>query len=215
MVRHVALLVFVTACGSRSDIIDVDDGSVGDASLDVTTHHDSGVVDAGHDVAIDVFDAGGLCCLNATCTTCEAGTTCIKGSCVTDIECNASTCAGCCWDPKHCGDGLEQHSCGFGGSLCQSCVLDGDPECVPHADGGGVCADGQTCGPSNCVQGCCIGNAVSAGITTSQCGADGEKCAPCQTGETCVTMSPTSGSCQSGPFCTYKNCHCLLYTSPS
>ena len=61
----------------------------------------------------------------------------------------------------------------------------------------GACANGDdgvmTCNKDNC-EGCCKGNLCIEDTDKSSCGADGEECEVCKTGETCSS----SGNCVTG-----------------
>lgn len=145
---------------------------------------------------------------------CEAGASCVDGTCVAACPGELVDCDGACrdtaTDPLHCG-GCDA-PCGAG-ELCAggSCVLscpEGQEACDGgchdldrspfHCGGCGVaCADGEICEEGSCVASCpagqteCDGACVDTARDRANCGGCGVACAG---GEICV-----DGGCQ--PSC--------------
>jgi hypothetical protein len=141
------------------------------------------------------------------CVTCAAGDLC-KGSCIhQQPTCDSTDCVGCCAGAgSFCTPGTADNACGIGGQLCQSCQpSQGQGQCAPQLDGGGICNSVQSCSPLNC-SGCCDGKVCRPGNTLAQCGANGAVCVVCSAGQQCVAAAPQGGSCQSSPACTAGAC---------
>jgi hypothetical protein len=143
--------------------------------------------------------------------------------------CNASNCAGCCDSTGVCLMGSSSIACGNAGSSCSICAttqscqrvnpnspFGGNCQNNPPTGGGGAAGGGSaagggtsgSCGPSNCVSGCC----TAAGTCITQtnggrCGKGGQLCQSCPNANTCVAGSCApcagcvdlnNGLCQSG-----------------
>ena len=130
------------------------------------------------------------------CVACPHGASCFKGACsIPDPNCGPSNCAGCCLDANTCSFGTAPDACGFGGADCQGCGSANDlMACVPQAGGGGSCL--PTCDTTNC-HGCCDGATCLLGQSESSCGAMGQACASCVSGESCILQGDGNGGiCQ-------------------
>lgn len=109
-------------------------------------------------------------------------------------NCDSTTCDGCCDQMTDtCRAGSEATACGTGGKLCIACP--GQQVCTAN-----VCKTAPStvpqCSATNC-DGCCDSTGTcQSGKTTESCGRDGETCAPCATGKSCISNENVSGVCQ-------------------
>lgn len=140
------------------------------------------------------------------CQHCAAsGLACNSQQC-TQPGCGPQNCAGCCFGDQ-CVGGTDQTACGVGGQVCVNCAASGS-QCQPEGPGG-ACSAPPPCNPSNC-QGCCVGDACTAGTAPTACGIGGQTCTDCSSlGGTCVPEGPgTGGVCttQPPPVCNAQTC---------
>jgi len=128
-------------------------------------------------------------------------------------RCSVSNCDGCCDDTGICQQGTSDTNCGSGAATCISC--DTGRSCLKlstTSDFGGRCnggtgsgvdggvkdagvGDAGVCNPTSCPNGCCNGGSCITVTTTARCGVNGAACAPCNSGNTCVsgTCAPCNG----------------------
>jgi hypothetical protein len=138
----------------------------------------------------------------------------VSASCGSKPACGITTCPGCCDSHGACQAGSSTTACGENGVLCQacgalsSCTLG---TCVPLSGSGGGLGGGSgggggggtVCSPTNCT-GCCANNTCFPGTTASECGAHGNFCQTCGTGQSCsqsacVNTGTGGGSAQCNP----------------
>jgi DNA-binding beta-propeller fold protein YncE len=85
----------------------------------------------------------------------------------------------CC--TGHCDRKKGRCRCLQAGKSCTE-----DRECCNKLTcSGGQCVPGKPCTPSNCPDGCCVGDVCRAGNVSPMCGKNGEICVECRKGETC------------------------------
>ncbi len=122
------------------------------------------------------FDAGSA----GQCGTC--GGDCSTGTCVGGSVCYAGTCnGGCCMPDGTCwSGGPDPTHCGNSDGLCVDC---GPGFLCTTSQGPALCT--IPCSPQNC-QGCCVGGVCSTGTDPTSCGAGGDLCVTCASGQSCV-----------------------------
>ena len=107
---------------------------------------------------------------------CTSGQMCQKGTCVTQpIQCDATTCSGCCDANGNCRSGTSGASCGTNGAACVDC---------PGAES------------------CCSGTCANILTDPAHCGACDTPCAPgqvCDRRICCTPLTCQPGECGSPP----------------
>ncbi len=141
-------------------------------------------------------------------------------------RCSVSNCDGCCDSSGLCQQGTSDSNCGSAAATCISC--DTGRQCLKlstDSDFGGRCnggtgsgtdggvlrdagvVDAGICNPSTCANGCCNGGTCVTVTSTARCGVGGAACAPCNSGNTCVSGACTpcngcvdiaTGQCKAG-----------------
>lgn len=108
---------------------------------------------------------------------------CFFGTCAyRQANCGPANCDGCCIGGPingFCAVGTFGVACGRGGQPCSRCYLsEGTGECVPQADGGGLCLGKPPCSATTC-KGCCFGSVCAMGTQDFACGVNGNACRDC------------------------------------
>lgn len=114
-------------------------------------------------------------------------------------ECGPSNCSGCCDASGTCissPGSPTAAACGGRGGLCEVCakgqVCDATAlRCVMPAP--------EACGPSNCADGCCVGNTCRRGVdsqSATACGRGGQACLDCTAAKPAQFCDTSTGSCR-------------------
>jgi hypothetical protein len=110
-------------------------------------------------------------------------------------SCSPSNCSGCCSTSGACQTGTGATACGHFGQICSNCSALGrtcdapSGLCITGATGGG---GGSACAGCTDINGNCF---PFSGQTLAFCGANGARCAACQTGQACTQFGClTSGT---------------------